>query len=381
MTWLRRVRPLLYLLGVLLVVGSLLGARLLSHGSGGGSEAPPKTAIPPTNGKNGIGLVVIGYADSDSPVVGFGLPPVLQSGTIAQVFVKQFQEVKKGDPLYAFDASVQAGDVKKAEAAVHLAEKEVDAAKAAVDQHQVQIDLQQEAIRNAEEEVRQTKESYTVTRYNYAKSFRESNPGATEAKIEEQVANNVDVLRTKLAYETAVRKHGFEITKLEGLKKTGVNYLVDKANAGLEQAKTALAQAKVVFDLCTVRARSDGVIERINSGVGQVVGVSTREPVVVLIPAGSLVVRADVEAEFIHRIGPDKEGKQVTISDHYDNKLTYKGVVRKIGNAFLQKRTAGDGFGMNDTRVLEVVVEVTDPNPPGKPSLKVGQKVRVNFGQ
>src|SRR5262249_37588020 len=102
---------------------------------------------------------------------------------------------------------------------------------------------------------------------------------------------------------------------------------------------------------------------------------------VILIPSGPRIVRAEVEAEFVHRIGPDKKGKEVTIADHFDGKLTYKGVVREIGTAFIQKRNAGDGFGMNDTRILEVVVDATDPNPPGKPSLKVGQKVRVNFGQ
>jgi hypothetical protein len=31
--------------------------------------------------------------------------------------------------------------------------------------------------------------------------------------------------------------------------------------------------------------------------------------------------------------------------------------------------------------VLEVVITVTDPAPAGKPPLRVGQKVRVNFGQ
>ena len=61
--------------------------------------------------------------------------------------------------------------------------------------------------------------------------------------------------------------------------------------------------------------------------------------------------------------------------------LTYKGTVKRIGTAFLTKRSAADGFVQNETRALEAVIEVTDPAPPNQPPLRVGQKVRVNFGQ
>ena len=46
MTWLRRVRPVLFVLGVALVVGSLLGARALTNGNGQGNGEQPKTANP-----------------------------------------------------------------------------------------------------------------------------------------------------------------------------------------------------------------------------------------------------------------------------------------------------------------------------------------------
>jgi hypothetical protein len=92
------------------------------------------------------------------------------------------------------------------------------------------------------------------------------------------------------------------------------------------------------------------------------------------------VIRTEVEAEFAPRIGDDKLGKTVTITDHSDPKLTYQGIVRRIPKVFLPRRSTDSGFIANDTRVLEVIVEVVDANPPGKPPLKVGQKVRVNFG-
>jgi hypothetical protein len=101
----------------------------------------------------------------------------------------------------------------------------------------------------------------------------------------------------------------------------------------------------------------------------------------ILIPAGPRVVRAEVEAEFAHRVGQDKLGKTVTIYDHTDPNVVYKGVVKRIGTTFLPKRNYEGGLVPNETKVLEALIEVTDPNPRGMPPLRVGQKVRVNFGK
>jgi hypothetical protein len=90
------------------------------------------------------------------------------------------------------------------------------------------------------------------------------------------------------------------------------------------------------------------------------------------------VVRAEVEAEFAHRVGLDLRGKTVTIVDRTDPKLTYPGGVRRVGTTFLQKR--GTENLISDTRVLEVVIEVKNSTPAGKPPLRVGQRVRVNLG-
>ena len=74
-------------------------------------------------------------------------------------------------------------------------------------------------------------------------------------------------------------------------------------------------------------------------------------------------------------------GKQVTVMDHSDAKLTYTGTVRDIGSTFLLKRASAENFLGGDTRVIEAVIDITDPAPAGKPPLRVGQRVRVNLGQ
>src|SRR5688572_15264467 len=117
MTWLRRARPVLIVVGGLLLVGSLLGARLF--GTGGTGPDTPQTANP-SAGKFGSGPVVIGFVDSDPPKIEYGLPPILQSGQVVEVAVKEGQHVKAGDILFRFDASVWEGKLKTAEKAVKV---------------------------------------------------------------------------------------------------------------------------------------------------------------------------------------------------------------------------------------------------------------------
>src|SRR5206468_3255940 len=114
MTWQRRVRPALLVLGFALAAGSLLGARALTASGNGGDQ--PKTANPATG--KATGPVVLGTVDSDPAPVAYGLPPVLQSGTVAKVFIRGGQEVKVGDELYAFDTSIQQHDLERAKITV-----------------------------------------------------------------------------------------------------------------------------------------------------------------------------------------------------------------------------------------------------------------------
>jgi multidrug resistance efflux pump len=381
MTWLRRFRPVLYVLGVLLVVGSLLGARLLTHGSGGGSDAP-KTAAPPTNGKNGTGPVVIGYVYTKTPMIDYGLPPVLQSGRIAQVVVTEGQEVKKGDVLYEFDTRVQKGNLEKAKIGVAQANVAVEQAKSQLDQYPKKLNVQKQIVAAAKTQAERTQKGYQVYEANLRvtldREWRDKPEKWKEQYDLDTKLYELDTLRKKAIDERNAAEANLGVAEAA---KQDLELQVKKAEEAVRQAQAVVDQAQAVLDQCTVRADADGTVERVSVAAGATLGISTHTPAVVLVPAGPLVVRPEVEAEFAHRIGEDKRGKPVTITDHYDEKITYKGVVVKIGTAFLQKRNAGDGFGMNDTRVLEVVVDVTDPAPPGKPPLKVGQQVRVNFGQ
>ncbi len=165
MSWLRRLRPALFLLGCVLAVVTMVGARALTADNGTAPDRP-KTANPaPTGQEKVIGPIVLGTVDSDPPPVTYGLPPVLQSGAIAEVFVKDGQEVKNGEKLYVFDTTIQTRDLERARTAVELAKTKVAEANEGVNQHAKKVELMKQGV-----ELAKTKSDLAARQYNLIKN-------------------------------------------------------------------------------------------------------------------------------------------------------------------------------------------------------------------
>lgn len=386
MTWLRRVRPALFVIGAALAVGSLVGARMLTNGQGkgNGNGEQPKTANPAGNAKLS-GPIVLGTVDSEPSPVPYLLPPVLQSGTVVQVFVKGGQEVKVDDKLYEFDTSLQKADLKRAKAALGVAQKKVDVALEAVKGHKKKTNLAKQAVLFAGEKKDLTEKTYKLVKSNIEDFWKVlKNPDGkpySEAEIAKKLEASDAVLKAYHEYVFAVRDLTVKETELAALEADDPQVYVREATAGVEQTQAEVEKAQTAVDLCTVRAHTAGTIERVTIGSGTTLGIGTRDPALWLVPAGTRIVRAEVEADFAHKVGKDIEGKQVTVFDNTDPTLTYIGTVRTVGGTFLPKRSVGDALFGNDTRVLEAVIEIADPAPPRKPPLRVGQRVRVGLGQ
>jgi multidrug resistance efflux pump len=373
MTMLRRARPALYVAGGLLLVGSLLGASLLATGTG---TDQPKTTNP-TNGKGGSGPVVIGFVDSNPSPVPYGLPPVMQSGMVAEVLVKEGQHVDAGAPLFRFDTTMPEADLKTAEEAVKVAQADVKAAETKKTELEIQVEAQQVAVDAAQTKADLALRTLDVYKTQYRETYKTNyQPDELERRLQAEPRT----LEYESAHKSAVLAKKAEEAKLSALKKTDAEVLVKKAEAGVGQARALEAKARSAVEMCTVKAKSAGVVEQINVSAGTVLGISTRITPLWLIPDGPRVVRAEVEAEFAHRVTPEMYGRQVTIHDHNDPKLTYKGTFKRISDTFLTKRSGGENVFANETKVLEAVVEINEPLPAGQPPLRVGQKVKVNFG-
>ncbi|QEG26886.1 Multidrug export protein EmrA [Gemmata obscuriglobus] len=378
MNWLRKMRPVLIVIGLGLAVGSLVGARALTHGSG--SEATAKGAdVPPPRAAGGP--VVLGTVDTDPPPVSYGLPPVIQSGTIAKVSVKDSDEVAAGQELYVFDSTIQQKDVDRAKAAVAYAETKVRQAEELAKQHKATIDFtRSSALANSERKVTAQQSYYNLVKENIITGYKKVDR-LPESEWEAKLKTDPALYKAHVDYDAAVGERDVVKANLARLEAADPQVQVREAQAAVEQARAELAKAQAAVEMCVVRARTAGTVEQVSISAGATLGISTRTPALWLIPAGPRVVRAEVEAEFAHRVGPGLTGKPVTVMDHSDAKLTYTGTVRHIGSTFLLKRASAENFLGSDTRVIEAVIDIADPAPAGKPPLRVGQRVRVNMGQ
>ena len=375
--WLRKMRPVLIVIGLGLAIGSLVGARALTHGSNADASGAKGDAAPP---RAAGGPIVLGTVDTNPPPVSYGLPPVLQSGAVLKVSVKDGEEVRAGQELYSFDATIQQKDLERARAAVAYAATKVKQAEELAKQHKSTIEFTRDsALKNAERKVSLADAYYKLVRETLTKGYRiEKIP---EGEWEDKLKIDPTLYKARVDYDAAVGEVDVVKANLRRLEAADPQVQVAEAQATVEQARAEESKALSAVELCVIKAKTAGTVEQVSISPGTTLGIGTRTPALWLIPAGPRVVRAEVEADFAHRIGPDRVGKTVTISDHSDAKLTYTGTVRHIGNTFLLKRASAENFLGGDTRVIEAVIDVPDSAPQGKPPLRVGQRVRVNLGQ
>jgi multidrug resistance efflux pump len=383
MRWLRKTRLVFFIVGLALCTGMLIGARTLTGGSAADKGDKSKSDNAPRSASSGP--VVMGTVDTDPQKVEYGLPPILQSGTVSQVFVKDGDEITlemiraNKHALYAFDDTIPKANLASAKAAVARAEAAVAVAEELVKQHDQNIKIAENAVEAADRKCSLTKQYHELVNANLEISYKAQ--GHAPDTWKELKKSSADLYKANVDYDTAVHEKKLAEQRRDQLIAADPQVKVKEAEAAVDYAKAEQAKAQAAVDLCVVKAQMPGTIEQVTIGPGATLGVATRTPALWLIPAGPRVVRGEVEADFAHRVGPDRIGHQVTIYDHTDTKLTYKGTVRRISNTFLLKRANAESFYSGDTRVIEVVVEVADPAPADRPPLRVGQRVRVNLGQ
>lgn len=374
MSWQRKMRPVVLVAGLGLAIGSLVGARALTHGT-----EPPAKGEPAPAPRAAGGTIVLGTVDSDPQPIDYRLPAVLQSGTVAEVFVKEGAAVRAGDKLYAFDDAVQRANVKKAKTAVDTARTKVKEAGEAKKQHANKIEVTKKGVEALE---RQASDALKYSEL--VKRLAEQSYKTNKFPVEEWPAklnDDPDYLAAQSKYTAAYNALDVKKAELKALETADLHLPIEQAEAVVAQAEAEQALAQTMVDMCVVKAQVAGTVEHVSISPGATLGISTRTPALWLLPAGPRVVRGEVEAEFAHKFGPNLVNKTVTITDHSDPKLTYTGTVRRISDAFLLKRATAENFLGGDTRVIEAVIDVPDPAPAGKPPLRVGQRVRVNMGQ
>lgn len=377
-----QLKTIPWVVGVCMLVALVAGADKLLHPDDPSSAAPaaPAKATPTLDG----GVIVLGTADSDPPPTLVGPPALAALASVQKVLVKEGDEVKPGDPLVQFDDRIPQAKKKEAEAELAAAQQDAARAELAKQTNAITRSRQENAVKAARDDQTEAENAYKIVSNDVDKGLNIGDPLSGNKYTPEQKAQkrleDLNLRKAALLAAQAKSKVVEEELKLQAtdLLPADAETLAKQAAAKVDRLKATVEEAAAAVDECVVRARVGGVVEQVVVTPGVTIGPATRGPLMWIIPTGGRVVRAEVEAEFAAKIA-DKVNKKVTVYDHSNFGLTYDGVVRRITTAYLAKRSAADSLVGSQSRVLECLIDVPDPAPPGKPPLRVGQPVRVSF--
>jgi multidrug resistance efflux pump len=302
-----------------------------------------------------LDVVTLGRVDGLAPVA--SLEPAIP-GRVLRVSVREGQEVAEGQELLALDDAALKLKVDEARAGVAAAQVEWDAAD--FERKQLPNKLvglnaslaaaaeRAAAARRLLEERRKQLSFNTITPAEFA-------AGESEIKQLEQL-------------EVAERVRRDELAAADGALKLRLRAAEVKRGA----AELAVAAAERAAADCVLAAPSAGVVLRIQVSKGEAVTPGSPRPAFLFRPAGPLVVRCELEQEFLSRVAP---GTAATIRDDTrTDSPTWAGKVMGVAHWVAQKRSIVLEPGvLNDVRTVECVVAFDAP-PAG---LLVGQRMRV----
>jgi multidrug resistance efflux pump len=379
-----RRKALPWILGVGILAVSLVAANRMVGTAEAQTAADGKAAKGLPSGGLG-GLTILGSVDAVPGVVRVDPPAIAGVLSVHEVLVEEGKVVAVGDPLIRFDDELFRHGLAQAEAGRTAAKWQHDKAVAAQKDHAQLLKKQQLAVTVARFKWEKAKEARDRGNETFERALAEDRNLATGAYLTDaekarRRKENQELMRADLLVDLAKFDWDKEQIDLDRLTAAPIDADPNAAAAEVARLTAKVAELQATVDACTVTATVAGTIEQVLATPGMLFGPGTRVAAMQIVPSGGRIVRAEVESEFVARVA-DKAGKKVTITDSHHFGNTYDGVVVRVGTSLLPKRGAGDLLAGPPAKVLECLIQVIDPNPPGKPPLVVGQPVRVVFAQ
>jgi multidrug resistance efflux pump len=346
----RRLPGLGAIIAVLFLVVPLVAVGWWLSRPKGDATAPPPSLTE-------LDVVCSGRVDSLTPVA--SLDPAIP-GKVAEVMVSEGQAVAKDKPLLRLESESLQLRVAEAKAAIAATEIEIEAAKLDEKQHSPRIESQKLAIAAAKDRV--TTAQKLLAEKETAQKF-----GTVTA---------VEIIAAEAELRQYERLVTIENDRLAELTAANPGLRVKAAEAKKSQATIALQQAEKAVRDCVLLAPSDGVVLRVNVSKGESAMPGGMQPALLFRTDGPLVVRAELEQEFIGRVKPNMHA--TVTDDTRADSPTWKGHVQRIG-AFVSRRRSIllEPGEVNDVRTVECVI-VLDGATDG---LLIGQRMRVRIGK
>lgn len=350
----------LWVLGMLLLIGSVMGAvfaynngqlpNLQNASTKSPGSAKDEAPLPPP------GIVCIGLADLEKGVL--HLHPV-QQGRVVSI-VEEGAVVKKGDLLLQIDDRYYQSRLKEAEADLDNAKLQKNSAENLILRQDILIQQQKAAKQIAEAKKKIAEDDLTLK----GKTIKETG-GAKE--MIEMLQQQVNITKANIEAEKG------KLDELELLKKTSTMD-ISRADADIAAKEARVQQAKLGVQECKLLAPDDGQILRLFARVGEILGANPKAPAVQFSPKSPKIVRAEVLQEWANNV---KLGQTVVVEDDTYAGPKWEGKVKRISEWFAPKRSIiFEPFMVNDVRTLECIIEITGEE---KHPLRIGQRVRVTI--
>jgi multidrug resistance efflux pump len=341
----------LWLLGLLLLVGTAAGAGwVLNHSKAGDTGRTPSAAdaeAPPE------GIVCFGFGDVKPRVA--NLYP-LQPGRVVEV-AAEGTTVRKDAPLLRLDSRLAELEAERAQVDWEDAKDQLALVRPLPEQHQNKIEQQQQAIAAARSKREGAQQELDVKQ----KLFKSANA-------------NIETVR---GAEAELKARDAEVRaaelRLKELQLLDPHVGVKRAERAVKAKELVYKKAKLVLDECVLRAPEDGTVLRVGTHVGETLGTQTKLPAIEFCPNAPRIIRAEVLQEWASRV---REGQEAVIEDDTRAGLRWHGKVMHVSDWYSQRRSMlQEPFQYNDVRTLECLVSVD----PGGPPLRIGQRVRVTI--
>jgi multidrug resistance efflux pump len=348
-----------WLLGVVLLTVSLVGASHVLHSRPAETSARDAKAPAERGFEGPPGVVCHGTVDIESCSGGYIPLAPAQAGEVTEVLAYENQSVKKGDILLRVNDTPFQDAVAQAEIGVRLAELELAKARRGLEQHKHGVDAKRAEVEAAR----------------HALAGAEAKLHRARVLQKSQLANADDIKEAEETLQAAKLGIDAKEANLRLLEASKPEVEVQQAEENVALARKRVDQARDALRKCVLEAPADGTVLRLNVSPGMLLTAQTRQAPVFFAPAGPRVVRAEVEQEFAQRV---KVGMPAAITDDVDAQLAWAGTVKRLADAYLPRRGAGEALslGNGDARVLECVIELAPSQAPPR----LGQRVRVSIG-
>lgn len=305
------------------------------------------------------------------------------SGQVAEVLVKDTQQVKQGDVLVRIDERDAKIQLAQAQAELAKAQRQYKQSQANSSSLNSQVGVHNDEIISAQAQVNKAQADFDRAvlelkrRNELAVSGAISKEELSKAQSAVSTAKaSLDLAQAGLAQATSSRKAAESTLAANEALIQGVN---EASTPDVLVAKAHLDQATLDLERTVIRAPVDGVVARRNIQIGQRVAPGT--VMMSVVPISALYVDANFKESQLAKV---KTEQKVTLSaDLYGDDVVYHGVVQGFsggtGSAFALI-PAQNATGNWIKVVQRLPVRITlDPKELAEHPLRVGLSMQVNI--